>query len=52
MTVHFELSIMNGTLAISGSLPMRLRKRTITASESIRPSSMLMSITLAPLSTC
>ena len=43
---------MNGTLATSGSLPSSCRKRVIAATPSIMPSSMQMSMTLAPFSTC
>ena len=43
---------MNGTLATSGSLPSSCRKRVIAATPSIIPSSMQMSMTLAPFSTC
>ena len=52
MTSHFEESTMNGTLATSGSLPRRSRKRDMAETPSIMPSSMQMSMTLAPLSTC
>ena len=52
MISHLEESIIKGSLAISGSEPMRLRKSTITCFESSKPSSMLMSRTCAPLSTC
>ena len=52
ITVHLEESIMTGTRAMSGSAAIRFRKRTIAASESSMPSSMLMSITCAPLATC
>src|SRR5438552_807463 len=52
ITSHFELSIMIGTRAISGSLAIRLRKRTIAALLSSMASSMLTSITWAPFSTC
>ena len=52
MTLHFELSIMIGMRAISGSLPIKFRKRTIAASESIIPSSMLTSSMFAPPCTC
>ena len=41
-----------GTRAISGSPAIRLRKRTIAASASSIPSSILISITCAPLCTC
>ena len=40
---------MIGTRAMSGSAAIRFRKRTIAACESSMPSSMLMSITWAPL---
>ncbi len=43
---------MNGTLATSGSLARSKRKRVIAATPSIIPSSMQMSMTLAPFSTC
>ena len=43
---------MMGTEAISGSVATMLRKLVITASLSIRPSSMLTSMRLAPLRTC
>ncbi len=43
---------MKGTLATSGSLASRCRKRVIAATPSIMPSSMQMSMTLAPFSTC
>jgi hypothetical protein len=52
MTSHFEESTMNGTLATSGSLASNSRKRVMAATPSIMPSSMQMSITLAPFSTC
>ena len=52
MISHFELSIITGTLAISGSVAARLRKRTIAASLSSMPSSILMSIICAPFPTC
>ncbi len=52
MTSHFELSIMIGTRAISGSPAIRFRKRTIAAFESNMASSMLMSMICAPFSTC
>ncbi len=52
MTSHFELSIMIGTRAISGSPAIRFRKRTIAALLSSIASSMLMSMTCAPFSTC
>ena len=52
MTLHFDESIMIGTRAMSGSEAIRSRKRTIAASASSMPSSMLMSMTWAPFSTC
>ncbi len=52
ITSHFDESIMNGTLATSGSLASSDTKRAIAATPSIIPSSMQMSMTLAPLSTC
>ena len=52
ITSHLELSIMIGVLAMSGSAEIRLRKVIIACFESSRPSSMLMSITWAPASTC
>ncbi len=51
ITLHLELSIISGTLAMSGSPAIRLTKRAIAASESISPSSMLMSMIWAPFST-
>ena len=51
MTDHFELSIMIGTLQISGSEAMRLRKRVMQASPSSMPSSKLISMICAPFST-
>ena len=48
MTDHFELSIITGTLAMSGSVAMRLRNRVIACSESSSASSMLTSIRFAP----
>jgi hypothetical protein len=52
MTSHFDESIMIGTREMSGSLAISLRKRSIAAFESSIASSMLMSITCAPFSTC
>ncbi|MCY1185965.1 hypothetical protein D9M73_267900 [compost metagenome] len=52
ITDHFELSTMNGMRAMSGSAAISLRKVTIAYSASSRPSSMLMSSTCAPDSTC
>ena len=43
---------MKGTLATSGSLASSCRKRVMAATPSIMPSSMQMSMTLAPFSTC
>src|SRR5687768_11694349 len=51
-TVHLDESSITGTREISGSAAMRLRNFTIVASPSINASSTLMSMTLAPLSTC
>jgi hypothetical protein len=51
-TLHLEESSITGTLEISGSAAMRLRNFTIVGSPSMRASSTLMSMTLAPLSTC
>ncbi len=48
MTDHFELSIMIGRRAISGSVATRLRNRVIARSESSIPSSMFTSRRLAP----
>jgi hypothetical protein len=45
-------SIMIGTRAISGSPAIRFRKRTMAARLSSMASSMLMSMTWAPFSTC
>ncbi|MDT4874424.1 hypothetical protein D3C80_893130 [compost metagenome] len=52
ITSHLEESIMIGTREMSGSPAIRLRKVTMAAFESSMPSSMLMSITWAPASTC
>jgi hypothetical protein len=52
MTVHLEESTITGTRAMSGSEAIRLRKRTIAASESSIASSMLTSMICAPLATC
>ena len=43
---------MIGTRLMSGSLAISLTKRSIAATPSIMPSSMLMSMTCAPFSTC
>jgi hypothetical protein len=52
MTSHFDESIMIGTREMSGSLAISFRKRSIAAFESSIASSMLMSMTCAPFSTC
>ncbi|EWS64147.1 hypothetical protein Y695_02612 [Hydrogenophaga sp. T4] len=52
MTSHFELSTITGTRAMSGSPAIRFRNFTIAALLSSMASSMLMSITCAPFSTC
>jgi hypothetical protein len=52
ITSHLDESIMIGTRAISGSPAIRFRKRTIAARLSSMASSMLMSMTWAPFSTC
>ncbi len=52
MTDHFELSIITGTRAMSGSAATRLRNVRMAACESSIASSMLTSITCAPFSTC
>ena len=52
MTSHFEESIISGTRLMSGSLAISLVKRSIAATPSIIPSSMLTSMTCAPASTC
>ena len=52
MTSHFEESTMIGTRLMSGSLAISLMKRSIAATPSIIPSSMLTSMTWAPFSTC
>jgi hypothetical protein len=52
ITLHFELSIMIGTRAISGSPATRFKKRTIAAWLSSIASSMLTSMICAPFSTC
>ena len=51
MTSQRDESIMIGTRAISGSPAIRLRNLVMAAGESSMPSSMLMSITFAPLRT-
>ena len=52
ITSHLEESIMMGTRAMSGSDAMSCRKRTMAALLSSMASSMLMSMTCAPFSTC
>ena len=52
ITSNFEESIIIGTRLMSGSEAISLRKRSIASTPSIMPSSMLTSITCAPLSTC
>ena len=52
ITLHFELSIMTGTRAMSGSAAISFRKVSIASSASSRPSSMLTSMICAPFSTC
>ncbi len=52
MTSHLEESTIVGTRLMSGSEAMSLTKRSIAATPSIIPSSMLTSMTCAPASTC
>ena len=52
ITLHFELSIMKGTRAMSGSAAISFRNVVMAYSASSSPSSMLTSITCAPFSTC
>ena len=52
MISHLELSIIKGTLAISGSTEIKFKKVVIAFTPSISAASILMSSTLAPLSTC
>ena len=52
MTSHFEESIIVGTRQMSGSVAISFVKRSIASTPSIIPSSMLMSMTWAPASTC
>ena len=52
ITSHFEESTITGTREMSGSEAISLRKRSIAATPSIMPSSMLTSMTCAPASTC
>jgi hypothetical protein len=50
-TLHFELSTMIGSFAISGSEPIMCRNVLMAASESSKPSSMLTSRMFAPPAT-
>ncbi len=52
MTSNLEESIISGTRLMSGSLAMSLTNRSIAATPSIMPSSMLTSMICAPFSTC
>ncbi len=52
ITSNFEESTITGTRLMSGSAAISLRKRSMAATPSIMPSSMLTSMTCAPLSTC
>ena len=52
ITSHLELSTITGTREMSGSAATSLQNRSIAATPSIMPSSMLMSMTWAPFSTC
>ena len=52
MTSHLLESIISGTREMSGSEATSLTKRSIAATPSIIPSSMLTSMTCAPASTC
>ena len=52
MTDHFELSIIIGTRAISGSEAIMFKNRCMHAAESSMASSMLTSMICAPFSTC
>ena len=52
ITSHLEESTIIGTLEISGSEAIKFKKRDIAALESNMPSSILISITCAPASTC
>ncbi len=51
ITSHFELSIITGTRAISGSAAISLRKVVIACFASSSPSSMFTSTICAPFST-
>ncbi len=52
ITANLDESIMIGTRLMSGSPATSLRNRSIAATPSIMPSSMLTSMTWAPFSTC
>ena len=52
MTSHLEESTITGTRLMSGSLAISFVKRSMAATPSIIPSSMLTSMTCAPFSTC
>ena len=52
MTSHLEESIITGTFEMSGSDARRRKKRPIISTPSMRPSSIQISMTLAPFSTC
>ena len=52
ITSHFEESTITGTREMSGSEATSFRNRSIAATPSIMPSSMLTSMTCAPFSTC
>ncbi len=52
ITLHLDESMTTGTLAMSGSTAIRLRKRVMAASPSNMPSSKLTSTNWAPFSTC
>ena len=52
ITSHLLESIMIGTREMSGSVAIRLRKCCMASTPSSMPSSMLMSLICAPLSTC
>ncbi len=52
MTSHLDESTITGTRLMSGSPATSFRNRSIAATPSIMPSSMLTSMIWAPLSTC
>ena len=52
ITLHLLESTITGTRAMSGSLAIRFKKRTMAAWLSSMASSMLTSTTWAPFSTC